>query len=352
MQGGLCGMYMLRVIGVCIGLLSLAGTTGFAEPPEVRPVVTLKDPQIRDQDDMCIWRHPTNPALSTIITSDKTAAKLFVYDLEGTTLQVIPVDGKPGNIDLRHGFLLDGKKVDIAGVNERNHSSIFLFAVDKDTRTLSRVDNGAIETGPNYGFTLYQSPKTGKFYAFTVSKREGNGVEQYELVDDGNGTIAGAKVRTWELGQSEGCVADDETGQLYIAEEDRGIWKVGAEPGDPTPGELIIPLGPHDFVAEVEGLTICYGRNASGYLIASSQGNSQYKIFQREAPHAFIASFQVEGAASTDGIDALNADLGPAFPNGVFTLHNGKRAPHPVLVCDLGAVKAIAENAASDQGNE
>ncbi|MFO7976239.1 MAG: phytase [Candidatus Hydrogenedentota bacterium] len=345
-------MYVVRVIGVCTVFSSVLAIMAFAVSPTITPILTLKDAQARDQDDMCIWLHPEDPAQSTIITSDKTAKKLFVYNLEGATIQVISIDGKPGNIDLRHGFRLNGKNVAIVGFNERAHSSILLYAVDKDSRMLSRVDNGAIETGPNYGFTLYRSPRTGKFYAFTVPEKDGTGAEQYELKADGTGKIAGTKVRAWKLGHSEGCVADDSTGQIYIAEEDRGIWKVGAEPRDPTPGELIISLGRHDFAADAEGLTICYGRNGSGYLIASSQGNSQFKIFRREAPHEYVATFKVAGARATDGIDALNVNLGPTFPNGIFTLHNGKSAPYPVLICDLGTVKAVAEGDASKLAKE
>ena len=30
--------------------------------------------------------------------------------------------------------------------------------------------------------------------------------------------------------QAEGCAADDELGHLYVAEEDVGLWKYGAEP--------------------------------------------------------------------------------------------------------------------------
>ena len=43
-----------------------------------------------DQDDMCIWVHPTDVSQSAIITSDKKANRIFVYDLEGRTLQSIP----------------------------------------------------------------------------------------------------------------------------------------------------------------------------------------------------------------------------------------------------------------------
>ena len=60
----------------------------------VTPVLSLNDPGIGDQDDMCIWIHP-DPSQSTIITSDKDVDKLFVYDLNGNTIQTLPVSGQP-----------------------------------------------------------------------------------------------------------------------------------------------------------------------------------------------------------------------------------------------------------------
>lgn len=301
----------------------------------VKPELILTNAQVKDQDDMCIWLHPTDSAKSTIVTSDKAANMLFVYDLTGETIQSIPLEGMPGNIDIRYGFPAGDRKVDIVGFNERDHREIHIYAVDAETRTLSRIDDGAITTGPNYGFTLYKSPVSGGYFAFTVSEDKGGEVEQYALHATEDGKVRGERVRRWAQPKSEGCAADDETGHLYIAEEEKGLWRFGAEPDAADTGELIAALGEHGFTADAEGVTIAYGEDGAGYIIVSSQGNSQYLAFDRKAPHAFVTRFGVDGARETDGIDVLNADLGPAFPNGIFTLHNGAAPPHPVLVCPL-----------------
>ncbi len=320
-------------------LLAALGVCTFAEGTEsqavLEPVVALENPRHLDQDDMCIWVHPERPEQSVIVTSDKTAEKLFVYDLEGNTLQELPVDGQPGNIDLRYGFPLGGKAVDIVAYNDRTRKVIRVYAVDAKTRNLARVDDGSIATGLNYGFALYRSPKSQKFYAFTVAEELPGGAEQFELMDNGDGRVTGKKVRAWAQPKSEGCVADDETGRLYIGEEEGGIWALGAEPDDATPGEIVIPIAQYGFAPDIEGLTILYGPEGAGYLIASSQGNGQYKVFDRQAPHAYITTFTVAGATDTDGIDLVNVPLGPKFPGGVFTLHNGATKPCRVLVCDL-----------------
>ncbi len=326
-----CVLTVLAYVGFC----PMAIAEGAPAPVETPIAVTLSHPNHLDQDDMCIWVHPATPAQSLIVTSDKTAERLFVFDLDGKALQELPVDGMPGNIDLRYGFPLNGETVDIVAYNDRTQQVVRVYAVDAKARQLVRVDDGSIRTGLNYGLALYRSPKTGKFYAFTVAEEAPGGAEQYELTDNGEGRITGKKVRAWAQPKSEGCVADDETGVLFIGEEEGGIWKLGAEPEDETPGQIIIPVTEHGFEADIEGLTILYGPDGAGYLIASSQGNAQYKVFDRKAPHAYVTTFTIAGVSDTDGIDLVNVNLGPKFPAGVFAAHNGIADPCPVVLVDL-----------------
>ena len=67
-----------------------------------------------------------------------------------------------------------------------------------------------------------------------------------------------------------------------------------------------------------------------GYLIASSQGNSTFNIYQRNAPYTFINKFSVisneiiDGVSDTDGIDILNTYLNKDFPSGILVVQDGK----------------------------
>ncbi|HEC43906.1 MAG TPA: phytase [Bacteroides sp.] len=81
--------------------------------------VTCAASGIGDQDDMCIWLHPDNPALSTIITSDKDKSTIFVYALDGSMLYSYPGLSKPGNIDIIYNFPFNGELIDIVGFNKR-----------------------------------------------------------------------------------------------------------------------------------------------------------------------------------------------------------------------------------------
>jgi 3-phytase len=328
---------MVRTAITAVSML-LATLAGAATPPSVAPSVTLQASGMKDQDDMTFWLHPGDPAQSTIITSDKSANRLFVYDLAGRLLQSIAAR-HPGNIDTRYGFRLAGQPVDIVALNERGTQKVRVYKVDPASRRLQQVDDGRIDTGPNYGFALYKSARTGKLHAF-VSREESRltallsrpQVKQLELVDDGQGRVTsrGATRQLLPGGLVEGMVADDESGQLFVAEEKVGIWRFDAEPDAAAAGTKVTSVGEHGLTADVEGLTIYRMAAGRGYLIASSQGSNSFNVYDRQPPHRYLGAFALSGVAITDGIDVVSVPLGAHFPGGVFASHNGRAKPFPV----------------------
>lgn len=335
-------------------------------PKRISPTLTCKSADARDQDDMCVWVHPEDSDRSTVVTSDKKADKVFVYDLQGENIQSLPVR-HPGNIDVRYNFPLAGRLVDIVALNGPKDSGIVIFQVDPVSRQLERVDNGRTHTATTSGGTLYHSLKSGKFYYVTTSKK--GEMDQYELADDGAGKIGGTKVRSWHLDagvapvasdppkshaladdaeadddgepenpsvlkkarpSAEGAVADDESGKLYISEERRGVWEFDAEPNASTKGELIIKVGEHGLIGDIEGLALYDLPDGDNYLVVSDQGSNDFKVYQRAAPHHFSGAFAVDGALRTDGIDICNASLGSQFPTGLFLCHSAADG-RPVL---------------------
>src|SRR5690606_24545150 len=155
---------------------------------------------------------------------------LYVYDLQGRVLQFLP-DGRMNNVDLRYNFSLDGRPVSIVTASNRTNDGIAIYRVDANTRRLVEIADGLQPTGfiDPYGLCRYQSAQWGRTYVF-VTDNDGP-VRQWELVDAGNGRVRANRVRDIPFGsQTEGCVADDELGVLYVAEEDVGLWRVGAEP--------------------------------------------------------------------------------------------------------------------------
>ena len=327
--------YLLKIMFNLSCVFIFIGITTCAQTIIVTPTLTLNAPGIEDQDDMCIWVS-ADASQSTVIASDKAAKKLFVYDLDGNVIQTISVPGKPGNIDIRYNFILSGVPTDIVGYNDRDNETMVFYKVDRTTRELLFVgnfDDGHL-TNVNYGFCLYHNPFSGKYYA--VASSNSTQMRQWELIDNGDGTIGGIEKRTWNNGTgdiTEGLVADDETGKLYCANEGEGIYKYDADPTDPNPvGELIAPTGENGLTPDVEGITIYYAANGEGYLIASSQGSDNFKVYERKEPHNFVETIEVSGVNNTDGIDVTNVSLGTNFPLGLFLTHNGSGSgPYPIM---------------------
>lgn len=285
-------------------------------------------------DDPAVWVDPRDPARSAVIATDKEGG-LLVYDLSGEQLQYLPV-GRVNNVDVRSdvgdgsGFRLDGERVSLVTTGNRSDDSIGVHVMDPQTRQLRDVSARRLEVGLSvYGSCMYRSAATGRTSVFVNSKS--GQVEQWELFER-DGQVDARRVRSFDVGtQTEGCVADDELGHLYIGEEERGIWKYGAEPEDGSARTLVAAVGPDGpLVADVEGLALAYGPDGTGHLIASSQGSSSYVVYRREGDNDHVSSFRivrgdgVDSVRDTDGIDVTTADLGPAFPHGVLVAQDGR----------------------------
>jgi len=282
-------------------------------------------------DDPAIWVHPTDPARSLVIGTNKKRG-LDVYDLAGQRLQSVP-DGRMNNVDLRAGFPLAGQQVAVVAASNRTDKSLALYRVDPFNRRLENVAASMIPTGlaDPYGLCMYRSAKTGEYYVF-INDSEDGAFRQWRLVAEGD-RIGAEVVRDFTVGsQAEGCVADDETGALYIAEEDVGIWRYNAEP-DAAPDRVAVDSTEGGRLnADVEGLGLFVGTEGGGYLVASNQGGDNYAVYRREGANEFVGFFDVvandelgiDGVSETDGLEISSAPLGAAFPRGVFIAQDGR----------------------------
>jgi 3-phytase len=279
-------------------------------------------------DDPAIWVNPKDPAASVVIATNKakSGGGIAVYDVNGKLLQ-FRKDGALNNVDVRAGMSLGGKSTVVVTASNRTTNSLAFYRLDTATRQLSPINADTVSTGfAPYGACMYTSAKSGDLYAFVSSDTTGV-VDQYQLLDAG-GKVDAKKVRTLKVGTlSEGCVADDETGALYVGEEDKGIWKYGAEPASGTSRTAVGTVGDGHLKADVEGLAIASRPGGAGYLVASSQGDSTYALYDR-ATGRWVKSFKigdgksVDGASLTDGLDVTTANAGPAFPNGLLVVHD------------------------------
>lgn len=329
-------MYICVVVGTLVLAATLVlshrgGPAKTKSAPRVQEVVAAieTDPVSTggdSADDPTLWVNPSDAQQSLLIGTNKKRG-LAVYDLSGREIQFL-ADGQMNNVDHRDDFQLDGKNVPIVTASNRSNNSIAIYKINVETKRLESVAVGVIKIFDAYGSCMYRSSKSGRFYYFGTSKQ--GVVEQYELFDAGSGTVNAKKVRQINVGtQLEGCVADDELGYLYVGEEDVGIWKYHAEPEANLERIKVDGVGSGNLVADVEGLTIAYGTNGKGYLIASSQGNNTFAVYRREDNNAYVKSFRIiagdkiDRVTETDGIHVTTANLGPLFPKGVFIAQDG-----------------------------
>jgi 3-phytase len=319
--------------------------TGLEAPPAtssrlalVRPVMET-EPVDHDgdaADDPAIWVHPTDPAKSAIIATDKKGGML-VYDLSGKRLQFLP-DGKMNNVDLRGGFKLGGATVTLVAASDRTHKAIALYTIDPETRLLTSVADGVQATNLSdpYGLCMYRDRK-GATFVF-ISDPDGL-VRQWKLVPTASGKVRAEAVRDIQFdSQTEGCVADDETGALYVAEEDVALWRLGADPKAGGARKAIARVTDNPALKDdLEGVGLYAQPRGKGYLVVSSQGNNSYAVFQRDGDNAYVGSFAVtangdngvDGISETDGLDVTSASLGAGLEAGAFVAQDGRNIAPP-----------------------
>ncbi|MEI5526036.1 phytase [Streptomyces brasiliscabiei] len=353
-----------------------------------------------DADDPAIWRNPADPGRSLVVATAKEGGlRVYDLDARLVQTVAAPKppaeDDAPGrfnNVDLVTGLRTPAGRADVAVVSDRGNDRLRIYRVDPARRggPLTDITDPAAapvfsadQTEINdqrtaYGLATWTDKTTGRTYAL-VSQRERTRLALLELLPAAHGTVGYRKVRTldlpssfrlpdgstWspcgepgELPQVEGMVVDPATGTLYAGQEDIGIWRLRADlTGKPVlvdrtreygvPGtydeetEECAPgadpgYGGKRLSADVEGLTLYQERGGDGYLLASSQGDDTFALYDREVGEGneYEGGFRI-GAASPvldsveecDGAAVLNAPLGHRYPRGLLVVQDGHETP-------------------------
>ncbi|MDL5204681.1 phytase [Streptomyces sp. ALI-76-A] len=353
-----------------------------------------------DADDPAIWRNPADPARSLVVATAKEGGlRVYDLEARLVQSLAAPAppaeDDAPGrynNVDLLSGVRTSAGRADVAVVSDRGNDRLRIYRVDPSRRggplrditdpaaaPVFSADQAEInDQRTAYGLATWKDRATGRTYAL-VSRRERTRLALLELVPAANGTVGYRKIRTldlpssfrlpdgtsWspclepgELPQIEGMVVDPATGTLYAGQEDIGIWRLRADlTGKPVlvdkvkeygvPGtydeetEECAPgadpgYGGERLSADVEGLTLFQERDGDGYLLASSQGDNTFALYDREVSedNEYEGGFRVGAATATldsveecDGAAVLNAPLGARYPRGLLVVQDGQETP-------------------------
>ena len=306
--------------------------------------------KVRDAaDDPEIWADPRDPSRGVIFGTDKQAG-LYVYGLDGKDRQFLP-EGPLNNVDLRDGFTVGGKRQVLVGASDRGRSAIAFFLLDPDSLNVAPWGVTPVKVSEPYGFCM---GRRGEETVAVMVGKDGD-IAQFTVTEkDGKPSLA--LTRTFAVGsQSEGCVIDDATGTLFIAEEAKGIWRYSLDPASGS-ARTLLAAAPSDMLKpDVEGLTLLR-EGGKTFLLASSQGDSAFAVWRVDgAQAAYAGRFSVmpgaraDAVTGTDGLAALGGPVG-AFPEGLVVVQDdsdtdgetttGARARQNFKLVDWRAVKA------------
>lgn len=368
----LCGLVAMLQLAACgrdlqapVATATAADSGGMAPAtgPVLKPAAETQ-PVPHDADDPAIWVHPTDPARSLILGTDKFAGEggLHVFGLDGVRRQTIAPLDRPNNVDIEYGVTLGGAKTDIAVLTERKKHRLRIFAIPADggalvdlaPEGLPVLDGQTGEAGEPMGVSLYKRPADGVTFAIVAPKTGGTSdyLWQYRLEEKAPGgqrqsgrgqmgQIAATLVRRFgnfsrrgavagEIGEIEAVVADDELGYVYYSDERFGIRKWHADPDHADAARELAVFGKEGYAGDREGLAIftSAGDGRGGFLVSSDQveGATRVFLYPREGangnPHDHpVIAVRETSSDETDGLDVTSRAL-PGYPHGLLVMMN------------------------------
>ncbi|PRW63821.1 phytase [Actinopolyspora mortivallis] len=353
-----------------------------------------------DADDPAIWRDPADPERSLVVATAKEGGlRVYDLEARQVQSIPAPPPPGPGdapgrfnNVDIVEDVRLGEEVADLAVVSDRGRDRLRVYRIDPRAPEGPLVDVTATgvpaiftdsqqeinEEMTAYGLTTWTDRRTDRSYAL-VSRSGRTRITLLELTSTPEGTVDYREVRSlrlpstfrlpdgsfWspcadpgELPQVEGMVVDPANGMLYAAQETVGVWRVradltsgpklvdrvrefgvpatyDAETDECVPGEDP-GFGGRHLAADVEGLTLLTESDGDGYVLASSQGDSTFVLYDRELEdrneheggfRVTAASPTLDGTQETDGVAVLNAALGDSYPDGLLVVHDGDETP-------------------------
>ena len=275
-------------------------------------------------DDPAIWIHPYDATLSLILGTDKRRG-LSVYDLSGREVQFLD-RGRLNNVDLRQNVPMVAGPVTLAAATNRTERALDIFAISGDG-WVEHLLAQALEIEDPYGICMHLDAH-GIAYAYVNGS--GGAYEIWRL--NAGGQVTPERIDRFSVEtKPEGCVVDDATGIAYVGEEERGIWKMPARAGGFEEKTLLDTVESDRLAADVEGLAIYRAAEGPAFLVASSQGDHTFAVYDLDNGDAYLGSVRItddpeagiDGAEETDGLAVSAVNLGPGFEAGVLVVQDG-----------------------------
>ena len=286
---------------------------------ETEPVITNDDAA----DDICIYDNYQYPDNSLIIATDKKYG-LVIYGLDGKIINHYPF-GRVNNVDIINKFNLNGESFPLVCGSNRTTNSIELYKLNTENNSLELIlnKNNASDLGDVYGITFYQNESD--TYIF-VSDKDSGKVEQWRLNQIEN-KLSIKKIRTLKFKTLiEGLVSDEYYNKLYVAEENKGLWQINADPNIPEERKMIFSVS-KKFKKDFEGLALYEKSDGQGSIVVSVQGSNGYALIDRitlklKSFIKIVDGPKIDGTSDTDGIEVTNLSTSK-YKKGILVVQDG-----------------------------
>ena len=286
---------------------------------ETEPVISNDDAA----DDICIYNNYQYPDNSLIIATDKKYG-LVIYGLDGKIINHYPF-GRVNNVDIINKYNINGESFPLVCGSNRTTNSIELYKLNTENNSLELIlnKNNTPDLGDVYGITFYQNEVD--TYIF-VSDKDSGKVEQWKLNQIEN-KLSIEKIRTLKFKTLiEGLVSDEYYDKLYVAEENKGLWQINADPNIPEERKMIFSVS-KIFKKDFEGLALYEKSDGEGSIVVSVQGSNGYALIDRASLKlksfvTIIDGPEVDGTSDTDGIEVSNLSTSK-YKKGILVVQDG-----------------------------
>lgn len=305
--------------------------------PVLRPVPAgaTQPVPVNEVDDAAFWIHPTDPSRSLLLAANERRG-LEVHDCDGLLLKHLDDGLCPNNVDVAYAVATASGVTDVALASclSKAKPGVKVWRIDAERgKVLDATSGGMLAVlggSVPLGLCAWTDPATRRC-AFFVTSAQGV-VEQYELVPETGDLYSARRLATRAFGAKvEGCVIDGERGLAYFAEEDRGVWCVPLDPADRAEPRLVIRIGEHGLVPDVEGLALYTTSDGGGYLLVVSQGakgdRSRIHVYERAEGHRHLLVLDPAPGAfgtlqRTSGLAVTNRPTSARFPRGLLAVND------------------------------
>ena len=283
------------------------------------------------------------------VVATAALAGLEVYGLDGARLAGVAA-GEAAGVAVSYGFPVQGKPTTVLAVADATDNRLRLFTMADGQPVEASARAIALDFAVE-GVCMYRSRLDGLLYAIAVG--DAGEVDQQLVFADAQGRLDARQVRRVHLPSKLKQCAADSDGNLYVAEQEVGIWHLDANPEADVSASLVDAPRLGRLGKEVEGVALYDGGQGSRWLLAADAANDRINVYDRADHDAYLGSFTVthdgKKLEAPGALFATGAALGDAFPNGLLLVSDEDGGANHKAVSMADVASALGLKAGTPQ---